>query len=204
MKLELTKKVNIKKWQVVASYKIKVENPAFVGILKYALEQEQNEAVINSETLHKYLLNPLSINACSNILHRLKEERYFYQDKDTKYYRLTRLGQESAEMETFYTSKNGVLDIYYCDLKILNQPIILIKELERPENLSEKEENLSKYAPRELKEQIDQTLHFDQQQDIILERFDSKVLPSKDEETLKIESNEQKNKFIIIRLETRF
>lgn len=193
MKIELTKTVNITKWQVVASYKERIKSDAYVGILKYALEQG-DEGVI-PQMLYDNLLKPLSYTACKNILFRLREKGYFRKnEEDEKRYYLTNLGRDSALDEVFYDDKTSVLNIYYCASKLLEQSIVKIEVVDRPPNLTEKETRNSRGGrnfPMRLNETRYEPLKLGNKV-IIIENFNSEVVPSKTKEVLKIISTKNR------------
>jgi len=121
--MKLIKDLTINIYEVIADYKVKIENAPFIAILKFA---EEKGGVITPELLQKELLNPLSTKACENLLKRLINLNYIellkhsdiddsilsIQEKAEKRIQeaLRELNQIEVEHETF--QQNYVADQY--------------------------------------------------------------------------------------------
>jgi len=139
--MKLTKDINIKIYEVLTDYKVKVTSSPFIAILKFA---EENGGEITSNQLYNDFLQPLSEKASENILDRLTSMGYFEKDNaymeeayEEEYYDdnfrdsfsqrniydgnnnyiLTELGYTSAQQEEFYENRNGILKIYLAVLE---------------------------------------------------------------------------------------
>ncbi len=166
--MKLTKDIKVKAYEVLADYKVKVKKSPFIAILKFANE---NGGKITSEQLYNDFLQPLSKKACENILERLVNMGYFEKEKSVFSftgrlpenerdfhnqslewnYKLTVLGQHSAEQEEFYEERNGILKIFLADNEFIEQKIVKIEEVNRPDSFEEKDlRNISKTDLSEL------------------------------------------------------
>ena len=139
--MKLTKNIKVRVYEVLADYKIKVKKSPFIAILKFANE---NGGKITSDQLYNDFLQPLSVKACENILDRLAIMGYFdYEYYDDEYYdehyTLTNLGYEAAKQEEFYEDRNGVLKIFFAENEFIEQKVVKIEEVNRPDSFEEKD-----------------------------------------------------------------
>lgn len=80
--MELKKKIKVNVYEVIADYKVKIENAPFIAILKFAEEQK---GMVYPSLLFEELLNPLPEKACENLLDRLHTMGYFNKNVDEEY-----------------------------------------------------------------------------------------------------------------------
>lgn len=124
--MELKKNLIVNVYEVIADYKVKIENAPFIAILKFA---EENNGYIDSDLLHHELLKPLSEKACRNLLNRLSTMGYFEETYENEFY-LTDLGYRSAQKEEFYDQRNGLLKLYVAEPnEFIPQRIVKIQEI---------------------------------------------------------------------------
>ena len=149
--MKLTKDLNIKIYEVLTGYKVKVTSSPFIAILQFANE---NGGDIDSDQLYNDFLQPLSQKACENILERLANMGYFKKDNsyieesyENDYYEdieedinysLTELGYQSAQKEEFYENRNGILKIYLTDNEFVEQKVVKIEEINRQDSFEGK------------------------------------------------------------------
>ena len=128
--MELKKNIKVKVYEVIADYKVKIENAPFIAILKFA---EENKGIAYPSGLYENLLYPLSEAACKNLLDRLANMGYFTILKEVGYeneYRLTDIGYHSAQNEEFYDQRNGLLKLYVAEEnEFIPQRIVKIQEV---------------------------------------------------------------------------
>ena len=135
--MKLVKQMNIKVYQVMAEYKVKVKNAPFIAILQLAQEHE----VISPELLKEDLLHPLSNAACVNILRRLESMDYleyyspdkalfFGQNNGQNLMSLTELGKYAAEKEEYYEPRMGIIEIHIAEPnEIVRERIVKVIEV---------------------------------------------------------------------------
>lgn len=128
--MELKKNIKVKVYEVIADYKVKIENAPFIAILKFA---EESGGIIFPSYLYNNLLFPLSEAACENLLYRLANMGYFTILKEVGYeneYHLTDIGYQSAQNEEFYDQRNGLLKLYVAEEnEFIPQRIVKILEI---------------------------------------------------------------------------
>ncbi|MBE7697614.1 hypothetical protein [Tenacibaculum finnmarkense] len=131
--MKLTKEITVNKYRVLADYKVKIKKSPFMAVLQLAYEQKQYKE-LNAKILHENLLYPLSINACENLLIRMASMGYFklYDDQENEqhlYYFLTEFGINAIVTKSFYSEKNGVLEIWTTEKNEFTSEIVKIEEL---------------------------------------------------------------------------
>ncbi|MCD8404992.1 hypothetical protein LNI88_06555 [Tenacibaculum dicentrarchi] len=129
--MKLTKEITVNKYRVLADYKVKIKKSPFMAVLQLAYEQEEE---LNAKILHENLLYPLSINACENLLIRMASMGYFklYDEQENEphlYYFLTEFGINAIVTKSFYSEKNGVLEIWTTEKNEFTSEIVKIEEL---------------------------------------------------------------------------
>ena len=150
--MNLTKKINVKTYWILAKYKVKKENTPMLSILTAVDEAMEDVGYINAAILCEELLFPLTEQAGENLLLRLKDMKYLkkyihpnedweeydyredYNDKDDSDdndYILTRLGQKAVQNKAYYEERKGVLKIYVASNQndFITQDILKIEEL---------------------------------------------------------------------------
>lgn len=174
--MELKKNIKVNVYEVIADYKVKIENAPFIAILKFT---EENNGYVDSNLLHYKLLKPLSEKACKNLLSRLKNMGYMTENYAGEYI-LTELGYQSAQKEEFFEQRTGLLKLYVAeDNEFIPQRVVKIQEISMGKDADR--ENDDQSLTRELKSILKAENIIDlRKESYILEHFEEqcKILKS--------------------------
>ncbi len=181
----LKKDIKTSVYEVIADYKVKIENAPFIAILKFA---EENGGVIYQSLVHEELLAPLSEKACGNLLERLTSMGYFQKEQSDDFrhlpqyedefqqkifnYKLTELGYESAQKEEFYDQRHGLLKLHVAEEnEFIEQRVVKVEESNRDIDRETEVQKLNS----ELKELTKSTVIIKLKKDsFILDKFEEK------------------------------
>ncbi|MFK7796763.1 MAG: hypothetical protein AB8E82_04860 [Aureispira sp.] len=166
--MNLKKQLNVNIYWLVATYKVKQKNAPMLAVLKAVREIGATTAY----DLQDHLLSPLSVQACSNLLARLKDLQYL-EDWDEEYiqdweeediqdwdeedqeYTLTKLGEMAVAQEVFYEERKGVLKIWTTSKNdFVQQEIIKIQELGKDAKDYQNEDAAMEKIPSSLKRRL--------------------------------------------------
>lgn len=138
--MELKKNIKVNVYEVIADYKVKIENAPFIAILKFT---EENNGYVDSNILYQELLKPLSEKACKNLLSRLKNMSYLEENYRTGY-KLTKLGYDSVEKEEFFEQRIGLLKLYVAEEnEFIPNRVVKIQEISKGKDADRENDNQS-------------------------------------------------------------
>lgn len=169
----LNRNEEIEIYQVELAMKVKTKQSPFISILILAKEQGEVDAI----SVKANLLSSLLEGACSNLLKRLSEQNYLEEKIYGNFcsYKLTPLGVDCANDKSFWIGEKGVYNVFVSKSRLIQQTIIKIDKVERPED---SRDNSLIGTPPEIKEYGNKILTINKKE-ILIEDIEPKCFQLK-------------------------